>query len=163
MNKFYPTKPIIDYQKTSVDFEEFIEFSHSGEYRSIMSLAIIANESAWGQKGVNNNYLGIQVDNAKWGYPDFEKILKAISVKKDNAGDTRQFAVFNEETAIANNYYFIYYYLSKRNINKAEDYYKSWVGLEKPATAQQIKDFNAVIAKVKQMVADYIDKINNKN
>ena len=162
MNKFYPTKPIIDYQKTSVDFEEFIEFSHSGEYRSIMSLAIIANESAWGQKGVNNNYLGIQVDNAKWGYPDFEKILKAISVKKDNAGDTRQFAVFNEETAIADNYYFIYYYLSKRNINKAEDYYKSWVGLEKPATEQQIKDFNAVITKVKQMVADYIDKINNK-
>ena len=162
MNKFYPTKPIIDYQKTSVDFEEFIEFSHSGEYRSIISLAIIANESAWGQKGVNNNYLGIQVDNRKWSYPDFEKILKAISVKKDNAGDTRQFAVFNEETAIADNYYFIYYYLSKRNINKAEDYYKSWVGLEKPATEQQIKDFNAVIAKVKQMVADYIDKINNK-
>ena len=162
MNKFYPTKPIIDYQKTSVDFEEFIEFSHSGEYRSIISLAIIANESAWGQKGVNNNYLGIQVDNAKWGYPDFEKILKAISVKKDNAGDTRQFAVFNEETAIADNYYFIYYYLSKRNINKAEDYYKSWVGLEKPATEQQIKDFNAVITKVKQLVQDYIDKINNK-
>ena len=139
MNKFYPTKPIIDYQKTSVDFEEFIEFSHSGEYRSIMSLAIIANESAWGQKGVNNNYLGIQVDNAKWGYPDFEKILKAISVKKDNAGDTRQFAVFNEETAIADNYYFIYYYVSKRNIKKAEDYYKSWVGLEKPVFQQNSK------------------------
>ena len=47
-----------------------------------MSLSIIANESAWGKKGVNNNYLGIQVDNGKWGYPDFEKILQAISIKK---------------------------------------------------------------------------------
>ena len=162
INKFYPVKPIIDYKKTSIDFEKFIEFSYNSDYGSIMSLAIIANESAWGKKGVNNNYLGIQVDNAKWGYPDFEKILKSISVKKDNAGDTRQFAVFSEDTAIEDNYDFIYYYVSKRNIKKAEDYYKSWVGLEKPATEQQIKDFNAVIAKVKQMVADYIDKINNK-
>ena len=162
INKFYPVKPIIDYKKTSIDFEKFIEFSYNSDYGSIMSLAIIANESAWGKKGVNNNYLGIQVDNRKWGYPDFEKILQAISIKKDNAGDTRQFAVFNEDTAIADNYDFIYYYVSKRNIKKSEDYYKSWVGLEKPATEQQIKDFNAVITKVKQMVADYIDKINNK-
>ena len=72
----------------------------------------------------------------------------------------RQFAVFNEDTAIADNYDFIYYYVSKRNIKKAEDYYKSWVGLEKPATAQQIKDFNSVIAKVGHLVEDYIDKIN---
>ena len=162
INKFYPVKPIIDYKKTSIDFEKFIEFSYNSDYGSIMSLAIIANESAWGKKGVNNNYLGIQVDNRKWGYPDFEKILQAISIKKDNAGDTRQFAVFNEDTAIADNYDFIYYYVSKRNIKKSEDYYKSWVGLEKPATEQQIKDFNAVIVKVGQLVQDYIDKINNK-
>ena len=141
INKFYPVKPIIDYKKTSIDFEKFIEFSYNSDYGSIMSLAIIANESDWGKKGVNNNYLGIQVDNAKWGYPDFEKILKSISVKKDNAGDTRQFAVFSEDTAIEDNYDFIYYYVSKRNIKKAEDYYKSWVGLEKTRNRTANKGF----------------------
>ena len=32
INKFYPTKPIIDYKKTSIDFEKFIEFSYNSDY-----------------------------------------------------------------------------------------------------------------------------------
>ena len=150
VKNYYKELPEVPYQKTTVDFKKFVDYAKSTEL-NIIALAIIANESSFGKKGVNNNYLGIQVDNAKWSYFNSGKVIIGTSVIRDNADTTRRFAVFSEVTFVEDNYNFILYYVKNRNIINSNDYYKNWVSNGIPTT-EQLTGFNSIINKINNII-----------
>jgi len=144
MKNFYPQFPEIDYKKTSIEMPVVVLFAKSlvGKYplevvRS--AYCIFRNESANGLKGVNNNYAGIQADNAAWEGLDLDNVI-GTSVKKDNFGDTRRFICFNEN-GYKTSYEFLCYKVQQRGmyigapliekpIQVAFSYQRKWVGLD---------------------------------
>lgn len=100
VKNFYPQFPEIPYKKTSVDMPTVVVFAKTlvGKYPlEVVRIAyvIFRNESTNGKSGVNNNYIGLQADNAQWEGLDLSNVI-GTSVKVDGAGDTRRFICFNE-------------------------------------------------------------------
>jgi hypothetical protein len=124
----YPDKPEVSYQRTTVSKNEVVAYlNYRTDFdvnvkRSVLS--IWRNESGNGDKGVNNNYFGIQADNAKW--PDSESYVTATSVKVDSGGATRRFAVFPDYKT---NLLFMLNTVKRRNLvaNTAEEWSKKYV------------------------------------
>lgn len=97
---FYPQFPEVPYQKTFIDMPSVVLFAKTliGKYPLEVVRAayiIFRNESGNGKYGVNNNYIGLQADNAIWQGLDLSNVV-GTSIKKDNAGDIRRFICFNE-------------------------------------------------------------------
>jgi len=97
------------------------------------------NESANGLNGVNNNYGGIQADNAEWEGLDLSNIV-GTCIKKDNFGDVRRFIAFNQD-GYKTCFEFMCYKVQQRGIfigapmietpmQVAFAYEKKWVGLD---------------------------------
>lgn len=98
---FYPQFAEIAYKRTSVEMPMVVLFARSliGKYPiEVIRIAycIFRNESGNGALGVNNNYAGIQADNAVWEGLDLSNV-EGTCVKVDGAGDTRRFICFNSE------------------------------------------------------------------
>ena len=97
MTNAYPEKPIVPYEKTSVNMALAI--------KSIAALPVLTEikralyvffrtESANGNSGVNNNYFGIQADGARWP-KEFDDLISGICEKKENqTGKLRLFCAF---------------------------------------------------------------------
>lgn len=144
MKNFYPQFPEIDYKRTSVEMPIVVLFAKTliGKYPIEVvrtAYCIFRNESANGLKGVNNNYAGIQADNAVWEGLDLSNVI-GTSVKKDNFGDTRRFICFNEN-GYKTCFDFICYKVEQRGmyigapliktpLQVAFSYQKKWVGLD---------------------------------
>ena len=102
MTKNYYTEfPEIEYKKTSIDMPTVVVYAKSlvGKYdKEVVRAAYCSfrNESGNGKNGVNENYIGLQADNAKWEGLDLTNVI-GTSVKKDNFGDVRRFLCFNEK------------------------------------------------------------------
>lgn len=97
---YYPSFPEIPYKRTSVDMPTVVVFAKTliSKYSLEivrMGYVIFRNESANGKSGVNENYIGLQADNAAWEGLDLSNVI-GTSVKVDGAGDTRRFICFNQ-------------------------------------------------------------------
>jgi hypothetical protein len=148
-NNVYPDKPEVPYEQTTVTKAEVVAYlNYATKFdvnvrRSV--LAIWRNESTNGTKGVNNNYFGIQADNAKW--PDSESYVTATSVKIDSGGDTRRFAVFPDYKTNLN---FMLNTIQRRNLvaNTAEEwsrkYIYEWVSPYDKEGAYQVAKSNLI-------------------
>lgn len=102
-----------------------------------MAYAIFRNESANGKKGVNNNYGGIQADNARWKGLPGEPI--ATCVKIDSGNVARRFLCFPDETGYKISFELMVIKATERKMVTAADYFKKWVGKVNPKPA----DFNS--------------------
>ena len=152
---FYPQFPEIGYKKTSVDMPTVVVFARSlvGKYpQEVVRAAycIFRNESANGQSGVNNNYIGLQGDNAAWEGLDLTNVV-GTSVKTDGAGDTRRFICFNDE-GYKTCFDFLCYKVQERGMyigaqgvintgDLAGAYQEKWVANPKEDTPEARKDF----------------------
>jgi len=89
--------PEIPYQKTTVSMDDVIAYIGQSNYsvevkRSVY--VIFRNESGGGRSGVNNNYIGLQADNAKWEDEISEKIVATCTKVENMTGKGRRFACF---------------------------------------------------------------------
>lgn len=130
VKNIYPELPEIPYKRTSVSMALVKAFALSlkGKYDTIyiaVAYAAFRNESANGTKGVNNNYGGIQADNARW--TDLPGKPIATCVKIDSGNVARRFLCFGEDG------YKISFELKcikfrDRNVTTPAGYFKKWVG-----------------------------------
>ena len=163
---FYSQFPEIPYQKTSVDLAKVVEYANTlvGKYpKEVVRTAycMFRNESANGKLGVNNNYAGIQADNAEWEGLDLTNVI-GTSVKKDNFGDVRRFICFNED-GYKTGFDFVCYKVKQRNmyigaplietpIQVAFSYQKKWVGLPTSKIKSDSEDTKNFISLYKSSI-----------
>ena len=154
MKNFYPELPEVEYKKTTVGMPFVVLFAKTliGKYPLEvvrMAYVIFRNESANGKSGVNNNYCGIQADNARWEGLDLTNVI-GTSVKKDNFGDVRRFLCFNEKGYQACFEFLCYkfkqrgVYIGAENIEDSNKlalaYLTKWVGLSAKDAATKTED-----------------------
>ena len=96
---FYPTLPILQYKKTTVAMSEVITYLQSLEIDKQIKRAtyiIFRNESANGNSGINNNYIGFQSDSGKW-QSKYDKYFVGTCLKVENrTGKERGFLCFSK-------------------------------------------------------------------
>ena len=145
----YEELPVFTYKKTTIDFGKFVEYAKSKEL-NIFALAIIFIESKEATKGINNNYGGIQADNRRWKYPNFENIITGTCVVIDNTKTNRRFVTFNADTAVKDNYDFMLQKVKDKGINSAKLYYDKWVADdENPPSPFQLAGFTKIMDDIK--------------
>ena len=154
----YPELPEIAYLRTKIGMPLVVLFARTlvGKYlKEVVRTAyvIFRNESANGNSGVNNNYIGEQADVGKWEGLDMTNVV-GTCVKTDNADDTRRFICFNEN-GYKDCFAFLCYkvferkmYIGAPGIVNADDLYeayqKLWVSNPKEDTADARKDFKSL-------------------
>jgi hypothetical protein len=158
VKNFYPQLPVIEYKKTTVEMPLVVSFAKLlvGKYAKEvvrMAYCIFRNESANGKAGVNNNYIGLQADNAVWTGLNLDNAI-GTCVRVDGAGDTRRFICFNE-----NGYKdcidFLCFKINQRGmfigavgVTNADELYNiyqmKWVANPKENTPEARKDFNSL-------------------
>lgn len=95
----YPELPELPFERTSVNMADVIAYANSvrtfpTEVKR-MAYCMFRNESANGEKGVNNNYGGIQADCGRWSGM---KNAVGTTVRKDSGSKVRRFICFSPET-----------------------------------------------------------------
>jgi hypothetical protein len=150
MKNYYPELPEIPYKKTSVKMSDVIEYANSITEYPIevkrMAYIMFRNESANGLKGVNNNYAGIQADNARWSGL---KGAVATSVRIDSGKQLRRFICFDDASGYKDTFNFLCVKVQQRGmyigafgIREIDElvpaYLKKWVGRinTKPSIAE---------------------------
>ncbi|AYD48205.1 hypothetical protein [Arachidicoccus soli] len=94
----YPELPVLPFERTSVSMDDVIAYLQSLTVDLSIKIAayvMFRQESANGQSGVNNNYLGIQADSGRWA--DYlNSHLTGTVVKDENmTGQSRRFLAFD--------------------------------------------------------------------
>lgn len=148
IKNYYPAFPEIPYKRTSSDMPTLVAFAKTliGKYSLDtvkMAYCIIRNESANLTSGVNNNYCGIQADNAVWEGLD-PKYIVGTCVKTDGAGDTRRFICF-DENGYKTCFDFLCYKVQQRKIVDYKSYQAKWVSNEKEDTPEAKADFESLM------------------
>ena len=146
---FYSEFAEIPYKRTSIDMPTVVVFAKSlvGKYPIEvvrMAYVIFRNESANGKSGVNNNYIGLQADNAKWEGLDLTNVVGTL-VKVDGAGDSRRFICFNEN-GYKTCFDFLCYKIQQRGIKDYRSYQDHWVSNPKEDTPEAKADFNSLMS-----------------
>ena len=150
---YYPELPEVPYKKTSIAMSSVLAFAKSlvpmyGVDYVRMAYAVFRMESANGTKGVNNNYAGIQADNARWtGLPGTPI---ATCVRKDVAGNTRRFLCFGED-GYKISFELICIKARDRKMVTAMDYENKWVGIKNPSAAA-LKTFNSLLSTATKLI-----------
>ena len=138
---FYPELPEVQYQKTTVEMGAFIETLKSYNIPVAVKIAayvMFRNESANGKSGINNNYLGVQADNARWPAFMDASVNGTVVLPERMTGHDRRFLSF---TSFKGNIDFLIDRVTNRGlyvggsgkykIDNAADwvsaYWKSWV------------------------------------
>ncbi len=140
---FYPQFPEIPYKHTEVEMPNVVIFAKSlmlkyGIEVVRTAYCMFRNESANGKAGVNDNYCGIQADNAAWEGLDLSNVT-GTCVRVDSGGDTRRFICFNKD-GYKTCFDFTCYKVKQRGIylgapgisspdNLAISYLMKWVGV----------------------------------
>ncbi len=143
---FYPELPEVPYEKTSVDMHKVIEFAQTqvAEYgiEYVKSAyAIFRNESANGSRGVNNNYAGIQADNARWTQLPGTPI--ATCIKIDSGHEERRFLCFGDD-GYKISFQLLCIKCVDRVIVDGFSYYRRWVGRKTLPTTSEVSNFNSM-------------------
>lgn len=146
VKNYYPELPEEPYRLTKVEMPDIVIFGKSliGKY-SIeavrMAYAIFRNESANGTRGVNNNYAGIQADNARWTNLPGKPI--ATCVKKDSGNAMRRFLCFDKD-GYKISFELLCIKVTDRKMKTADDYFKKWVG-NPNQPAEHRKNFESLL------------------
>lgn len=154
VKNLYPELPEVEYKRTSVEMPLIVLFAKSlvGKYPSTsirMAYAIFRNESANGKKGVNNNYGGIQADNARWKGLPGEPI--ATCVKIDSGNVARRFLCFPDDTGYKISFELMVIKATERKMVTAADYFKKWVGKVNPKPAD-FNSFNSLLRSAEKVI-----------
>lgn len=150
---YYPELPEIPYQRTKVDMQKIIDYAinslsiYMAPYVH-SAYAIFRNESANGTKGVNNNYAGIQADNARWTKLPGEPV--ATCVKIDSGNQERRFLCFGLD-GYKISFELLLIKCRDRDIRTPADYFKKWVG-KKVWTGAEEKNFQSMIDQGKRLI-----------
>ncbi len=94
----YQDFDVIAYAKTTMTTREIAAgLASSGLSKDVQraAYAMICNESANGNAGINNNYGGLQADSGRWSSV-YDQYISATCVKRDISGTKRRFLCFNE-------------------------------------------------------------------
>ena len=154
VKNLYPELPEVAFKRTSIEMPLIVLFAKSlkGKYPLTairMAYAIFRNESANGAKGVNNNYGGIQADNARWKGLPGEPI--ATCVKIDSGNVARRFICFPDDTGYKISFELMVIKSTERNMVTAADYFKKWVGKTNPS-ALDFKSFNSLLNSAEKAI-----------
>lgn len=99
MTNCYPEKPIIPYARTTVPMHEVISYMQaaSGIDPEVKRAAYILFrvESANGQSGICENYVGCQADSGRWPAKFDPLIVGVVQTTENGTGRTRLFAAFD--------------------------------------------------------------------
>ena len=94
----YPEKPMVPYEQTTVPMHEVISYMQAAGCDPEVKRAayiMFRVESANGQSGLNNNYVGCQCDAGRWP-SQFDALIVGVVQKAENGtGRTRLFAAFD--------------------------------------------------------------------
>jgi hypothetical protein len=144
----YPFLPEVRYQRTSVVWTKFVEYAKTLRYSKdyvAMGLAIIAQETSYGAKGINHNYGGIQADVGKWSGISVEPNSTIVLV--DSGGKKRRFLGWSESGGYKASLDLAVLKAQQRNMTTPEDYYARWVGTV--PNLQMLKNFGYVLNKAR--------------
>jgi hypothetical protein len=93
----YPEKPVLPYKKTTVamcDVVDYLRTLNVSKAIKIAAFILFRTESGNGNKGVNNNYCGLQADSGRWP-AELDKYIIGTCVKSENmTGKQRIFLCF---------------------------------------------------------------------
>lgn len=95
----YPEKPIVPYKKTTVNITEVNSFIDTLQVPREVKRAtyiLFRIESQNGQKGINNNYAGIQADSGRWAAKFDSQIVGTVELKENKTGYLRRFIAFSD-------------------------------------------------------------------
>jgi hypothetical protein len=84
--------------KTSLATSDLVSYlKNNGPFVNInrSSYALVCNESASGQAGINNNYAGLQADVGRWG-ASYDHLISGTCVVRDSGGQDRRFLCFSK-------------------------------------------------------------------
>lgn len=99
MTNYYPEKPVLKYQRTSVEMGAVVEYLKSLSIEAEVkrtAYIIFRNESANGKSGINNNYGGFQADSGRWQAEYDSKIAGTLIKVENGTGKQRIFLAFND-------------------------------------------------------------------
>lgn len=98
MTNYYPEKPVVPYVRTTVPMHEVISYLQAASAPvEVKRTAYIMFriESANGQSGLNNNYVGCQADSGRWPAKFDPLIVGAVETVENGTGRDRLFAAFD--------------------------------------------------------------------
>lgn len=93
---------MVPYQKTTVAMPLVIKYIAAMSIPTEVKRAVyifFRNESMNGQKGVNQNYAGIQADSGRWQSTYDPMIVGVVKLKENQTGRERLFCAFRDFTA----------------------------------------------------------------
>ena len=99
VKNFYSNLPEVPYQKTKIEMAAVVVYIRSLSVSIAVKIAIYVifrNESANGQKGVNENYAGIQADSGSWPANISSLAIATTIIKENMTGKVRRFLVFRD-------------------------------------------------------------------
>lgn len=94
----YPDKPVLPYRKTTAKMADVIQYIASTNIPFELKRAVyifFRIESANGDSGINNNYIGAQADSGRWPSEYDSKIAGTVVKKENQTGRERRFIAFN--------------------------------------------------------------------
>ena len=95
----YPDKPIVPYKQTTCKMPDVINYIIGLPFSKEVKRAtyiIFRNESANGQSGVCNNYIGMQADSGRWD-AKFDSLIVGTCTKNENmTGNARRFVALRD-------------------------------------------------------------------
>jgi hypothetical protein len=94
----YPDKPVLPYKKTTVKMVDVIQYIASMNIPLELRRAayiFFRIESANGESGINNNYIGAQADSGRWPGEYDSKIIGTVVKNENQTGRERRFIAFN--------------------------------------------------------------------
>lgn len=98
MRNAYPELPVVPYRKTTVPMSLAIEALKRLDVPTEVRRAayiMFRNESANGQKGVNENYAGLQADGSRWPDSLTKWIAGTVVLPENQTGKQRRFLAFD--------------------------------------------------------------------
>lgn len=153
MKNLYPELPEIPYQRTSVAMPLVVAFAKTmvEKYSQLyvrIAYAIFRNESANGIKGVNNNYAGIQADNARWTNLPGTPI--GTCVKIDSGHVERRFLCFGDD-GYKISFELLCIKCEQREIKDPAGYFTKWVG-KKSWSPEEFNSFQSMINQAVKLI-----------
>jgi hypothetical protein len=152
VKNFYPELPEIPYHLTSVPMADVIAYAKTlTNYAQVyvrVAYAIFRNESANATRGVNNNYAGIQADNARWTKLPGAPI--ATCVKFDSGHEERRFLCFGED-GYKISFELLCIKCQQRQMKTPADYFTKWVGKKKWSVSEE-KNFQSMLNQAAKLI-----------
>ena len=94
----YPELPSMPFERTTVPMAQVIAYMQGLDApveQKRSAYVVFRNESANGNSGINNNYVGAQADGARWP-PEFDaKIVGTVTMPENQTGRERIFVAFS--------------------------------------------------------------------